>query len=47
MNEQNTYGFLCDSEEVVAGSEGVFEVNNREVLVGRANEGELFAVENN
>ena len=46
MSEQNTYVFLCDSEKVEAGSEGVFEVNDREILVVRSNEGELFAVEN-
>ena len=47
MSEQDTYVFLCDSEKVEAGSEGVFEVNNREILVVRSNEGELFAVEDN
>ena len=47
MNEQETYVFVCDSTNVENGSEAVFEVNDREVLVVRSNEGELFAVEDN
>jgi 3-phenylpropionate/trans-cinnamate dioxygenase ferredoxin subunit len=47
MSEQDTFVFLCESTAVEAGSESIFEVNDREVLVIRSNEGELFAVENN
>ena len=47
MSEQETYVFVCDSTNVENGSEAVFEINDREVLVVRSTEGELFAVEDN
>ena len=47
MSEQEVYVFVCDSTNVENGSEAVFEVNDREVLVVRSNEGELFALEDN
>ena len=36
MNEQETYVFVCDSTNVENGSEAVFEINDREVLVVRS-----------
>ena len=47
MSEQEVYVFVCDSASVENGSEAVFEVNDREILVVRSNEGELFALEDN
>ena len=47
MSEQETYVFVCDSTNVENGSEAVFEVNDREILIVRSNEGELFALEDN
>ena len=45
MSEQETYVFVCDSTNVEKGSEAVFEINDREILVVRSPEGDLFAVE--
>ena len=47
MSEQEVYVFVCDSASVENGSEAVFEVNDREILIVRSNEGELFALEDN
>ena len=47
MSEQETYVFVCDSTNVEKGSEAVFEINDREILVVRSTEGDLFAVEDN
>ncbi len=38
MSEQETYVFVCDSTNVENGSEAVFEINDREVLVVRSTE---------
>jgi len=47
MSEPQNFVFVCDSTIVENGSEAVFEINSREVLVVRSNEGELYAVEDN
>ena len=47
MSDQESYVFVCDSTDVEVSSEAVFEINDREILVVRSNEGELFAVEDN
>ena len=47
MSEQEVYVFVCDSASVENGSEAVFEINDREILIVRSNEGELFALEDN
>ena len=40
MSEQETYVFVCDSTNVEKGSEAVFEINDREILVVRSTEGD-------
>ena len=40
MSEPQNFVFVCDSTIVENGSEAVFEINSREVLVVRSNEGE-------
>ncbi len=47
MSEQEVYVFVCDSASVENGSVAVFEINDREILIVRSNEGELFALEDN
>ena len=45
--EENLFEHLCASEEIDPGKEAVFKVKERDILVCRSNEGDLFAVEDN
>lgn len=45
--EENLFEHLCASEEIAPGKEAVFKVKERDILVCRSNEGDLFAVEDN
>ena len=42
MSEPQNFVFVCDSTIVENGSEAVFEINSREVLVVRSNDCLLY-----